>query len=255
MVDNIEIQEFHPHAKLYLVSYRSQGLLVKGYLAIPRGEGPFPLLIYCRGGIRNVGMTKLAWVDNYVSLGWMVFAPFYRGNRGGDGWEDFGGEDRYDVMEAVPKLEKHPLVDKKQIHIFGFSRGAIPALFTAIEYPSISSVAVWGGVTDVAQVYEERIDLRRMLKRVVGGSPGKKSEEYDRRSPLLFAHQLRCPVLIIHGKRDEQVSVQHSYRLAEMLETHQKPYTLWIHENQGHHYSLDEQRKTKKEMLQWMKRE
>jgi len=253
MIDQIEIHGFHPHAKLYIVSYLSQGLLVKGYLAIPRGEGPFPLLIYCRGGIRNVGMTKLAWVDTYVSLGWMVFAPFYRGNRGGEGWEDFGGDDRYDVMEAIPIMENHPLVNKKQIHIFGFSRGAIPAIFTAIRFPIIASVAIWGGVTDMVQVYEERVDLRRMLKRVIGGTPGKKPDEYYRRSPLFFAEELSCPVLIIHGKRDALVDVSHSMRLAEALETNHKPYTIWIHEKQGHLFSILEQKKTKKKMLDWMK--
>jgi len=253
MIDQIEIPEFHPYAKLYLVSYLSQGHLVKGYLAIPRGEGPFPLFIYCRGGLRNIGMTKLAWIDTYVSEGWMVFAPFYRGNRGGEGREDFGGEDRYDVIEAVPLLESHPLVDKNQIHIFGFSRGAIPALFAATQYPCIASAAIWGGVTDLLLTYDERVDMRRMLKRLLGGSPGKVQSEYDRRSPVFFAHELLCPVLIIHGKRDAQVGVDHAYRLAEMLETHRKPYETWIRENQGHHFSLEDQKVTKKKMLEWMR--
>jgi dipeptidyl aminopeptidase/acylaminoacyl peptidase len=92
MQSQIEIQEFNPNARLYLVTYLSQGFKVKGYLAIPRKKGPFPLLVYCRGGIRNVGMTRLAWVKRFVEAGYIVFAPFYRGNRGGEGREDFCGE-------------------------------------------------------------------------------------------------------------------------------------------------------------------
>ena len=30
---------------------------------------------------------------------------------------------------------------------------------------------LWSGVSDLAQTYEERIDLRRMMKRVIGGTP------------------------------------------------------------------------------------
>lgn len=255
MLNQIEIPEFHPYAKLYIISYLSEGMVVRGYLAIPRGKGPFPLIIYCRGGIRNVGMTKLAWVDEYVSFGFMVFAPFYRGNRGGEGREDFGGADRHDVMDAMAWLREHSLVDKKSIHIFGFSRGAIPALFTSIHDSSVASVVVWGGVTDLALTYEERIDMRRMLKRVVGGPPSKVPDEYYRRSPIHFAEQISCPVLIIHGAKDRQVGIEHAYRLARMLESRHKQMDLWIYEREGHHFILEEQGRTFKHMLNWMLRQ
>lgn len=252
MIDQIEIPEFHPYAKLYMVSYLSKGLMVKGYLAIPRGKGPFPLLIYCRGGMRNVGMTKLAWVAEYISGGFMVFAPFYRGNRGGEGREDFGGEDRHDVMDALTWLKEHPLVHKQHIHIFGFSRGAIPALFTSMHDPEIASAVVWGGVTDLVLTYEERRDMRRMLKRVTGGSPVKVPYEYHRRSPIHYAGQISCPVLIIHGARDRQVGMDHAYRLADTLEIYQRQKELWIYEREGHHFTVEEQSRTIRNMLNWM---
>lgn len=252
MINQIEIPEFHLCAKLYIVSYLSEGLMVKGYLAVPNGNGPFPLLIYCRGGIRNVGMTKLAWVNEFVSVGFMVFAPFYRGNRGGEGREDFGGADRHDVIDAINWLRMHPLVDKTNIHIFGFSRGAIPALFTSMHDPAIASAVVWGGVSDLVLTYEERADMRRMLKRVVGGSPSKVPEGYAWRSPIHYAEQMTCPVLIIHGARDRQVGVEHAYRLSSRLEYCQKQSDLWIYEEEGHHFRVAAQGRTMKKMMEWM---
>ncbi|RKD24432.1 hypothetical protein BEP19_08570 [Ammoniphilus oxalaticus] len=247
-----EIREFHFAANLNLVTYRSQGYKVKGYLATPKGAGPFPLLLYCRGGLRNIGMTKLAWIAHFVSRGFVVFAPFYRGNRGGEGREDFGGDDRHDVMDALSWLKQLPFIDPARIHLFGFSRGAIPALYTAMKFPEICSVAVWGGVSDLNLTYEERVDLRRMLRRVVGGPPWKNGKAYARRSPVFDIKTLECPVLIIHGKQDQLVGVAHAHRLAEALRQAGKRYQLWIDEQQGHLFNVAQQAVEMDRMLTWM---
>ncbi|MFC4766346.1 alpha/beta hydrolase family protein [Effusibacillus consociatus] len=251
MIDQVEIPEFHPYAELFLVTYLSQGLRVKGYLAIPAGEGPFPLLVYCRGGIRNVGMTRLAWVSRFVSEGYIVFAPFYRGNRGGEGREDFGGEDRHDVLDALSWLSELSQVNKSEIHLFGFSRGAIMALFAAMEFPFVKSVIVWGGVSDLALTYEERIDLRRMLKRVVGDSPQKVPEAYAWRSPIYRVDELSCPVLLVHGTKDEQVGIEHSLRLAAALKDNGKTYTCLFYEGWGHFFSAAVWEEAFSRMFQW----
>ena len=81
-------------------------------------------------------------------------------------------------------LANHPRVKKDSIHIFGFSRGGIMALWTAIEYPAAASMVTWGGVSDMFLTYEERVDMRRMMKRVIGGSPTKCPEHYESRTPL-----------------------------------------------------------------------
>lgn len=253
MITFRKIPEFHLSAALYLVTYRSQNYTVKGYFAVPKGKGPFSLLIYCRGGLRNVGMTKLAWIEHFVSRRFVVFAPFYRGNRGGEGREDFGGDDRYDVMDAIPWLKQHRLVDAERIHLFGFSRGAIPALYTAMSCSEICSVTVWGGVSDLTLTYEERVDLRRMLRRVVGGPPWKAPEAYRQRSPVLDVARLTCPALIIHGKQDQFVGVEHAFRLANALKNVGADYELWIEEEEGHLFTIKKQSLMMDRMLDWMR--
>lgn len=248
-----EIPEFHLSATLHVVSYPSQSLTVKGYFAVPDGDGPFSLIIYCRGGLRNVGMTKLAWIDHFVSRGFAVFAPFYRGNRGGEGREDFGGDDRFDVIDALPWLKQLRQVDPERMHVFGFSRGSIPALYTAMQCPEIRSAAVWGGISDLTFTYEERVDLRRMLRRVIGGPPWKVPEAYARRSPARDADLLTRPTLIIHGKRDRLVGVRHAYHLAEALRKAGKKIELWVEEDEGHLFSLEKQWATMDRMLEWMR--
>jgi len=253
MLEQREIPEFHLGAKLYLVTYLVAGLKVKGYLAVPQGTGPFPLLVYCRGGIKNVGMTKLAWVSRCVQEGYVVFAPLYRGNRGGEGREDFGGEDRLDVLEAIPWVMQLPCVDPQRMHLFGFSRGSLPALFAAMRYSCFRSVTVWGGVSDMVLTYEEREDLRRMLRRVIGGPPWKKPEEYERRTPIHRISDVTCPVLIVHGTRDRSVGVEHAYRLAASLERTGKTFEMMIYEGLGHHFPPMEMEQAWQRMFCWVK--
>ena len=140
-------------------------------LAEPKDGEAYDGFLYLRGGIKNVGKVRPARIVQFASEGFIVFAPFYRGNQGGEGNEDFAGEDREDAFSAFELLESMERV--KKVHIFGFSRGGVMALLTAIQYPDEALLVTWGGVSDMFLTYEERNDLRRMMKRVIGGTPTK----------------------------------------------------------------------------------
>ena len=112
----------------------------------------------------------------------LFLLPFIEEIKGGEGHEDFAGEDREDAFSAFELLASMERV--KKVHIFGFSRGGVMALLTAIQYPEAASLVTWGGVSDMFLTYEERNDLRRMMKRVIGGTPTKVPEEYRFRTPL-----------------------------------------------------------------------
>lgn len=218
-----------------LVTYFSQGLKVKAYLVKPVSEENrlWPGLVYCRGGIGRVGMVRLPRMMELAERGYAVMAPVYRGNLGGEGREDFGGDDLYDLIHAIRALRSFSFIERKRFPLIGFSRGAIMALLAAAECPDVGPVAVWGGVSDLLLTYEERVDLRRMLRRVVG-HPKKQEERYRRRSPRLSADRIDNPVLIIHGSEDRQVGVKHAHSLAEALEKAGKTYSMRLYDGLGH---------------------
>lgn len=242
----------NPHIRMYLVEYLSAGLRVKGLLAEPVAEGMYDGFLYLRGGIKSVGMVRPARIGQFASEGFVVFAPFYRGNRGGEGNEDFAGEDREDAFAAFDILKNHPAVMKDRIHIFGFSRGGVMALLTAIEKEA-ASLVTWGGVSDMALTYVERKDLRRMMKRVIGGSPKTALAKYTYRTPLYELEHLQCPVLIVHGERDEHVSVEHARRLEKrLLELGKKVETKYF-KDATHYFPPALNRKVVTEVGRWMK--
>lgn len=241
----------NPNIELSIVTYYSGGLKVLGLLAEPKAVGNYDGFLYLRGGIKNVGKVRPGRIIQFASEGFIVFAPFYRGNQGGEGNEDFAGDDRKDAFSAFVLLRNHPRVDK--VHIFGFSRGGVMALHTAIHFPEAASVVTWGGVSDMFLTYVERKDLRRMMKRVIGGTPTKFPERYRYRTPLFHLDSLKAPVLIIHGVQDHNVSVDHAYRLEKRMKALNKEVESWYFESYTHYFPPAINRQVVCDLTKWMK--
>jgi dipeptidyl aminopeptidase/acylaminoacyl peptidase len=241
----------HPEIELSIITYISNGLKVKGLLAEPKDDEIYDGFLYLRGGIKNVGKVRPARIVQFASEGFIVFAPFYRGNQGGEGNEDFAGADREDAFAAFELLNS--MVRVKKVHIFGFSRGGVMALITAIRYPSAASIVTWGGVSDMFLTYEERTDLRKMMKRVIGGTPTKVPEQYRFRTPLYTLETLEPPVLIIHGRKDHNVSAEHAYRLEKRLRALDKKVDCWYFNEYTHYFPPAINRKIVTGLTSWMK--
>jgi dipeptidyl aminopeptidase/acylaminoacyl peptidase len=139
---------------LYTITYRSGGFHVKAALAVPESPKPLPALLYCRGGINRVGRVRPERISQMASFGYIVLAPHYRGNEGGEGRDEFGGAEREDVSMAYELLRRWPLVDQTRISLYGFSRGGMMALFAAMEHRGFHAAVVWGGVSDLLLTYE-----------------------------------------------------------------------------------------------------
>ncbi|MGG1678015.1 alpha/beta hydrolase family protein [Neobacillus sp. NRS-1170] len=250
----LDIQRFpspNPKVELKVITYLSGGLRVKGMLAEPICAGRMDGFLYLRGGIKNVGKVRPSRIAQFAAEGFIVFAPHYRGNQGGEGNEDFAGDDRLDAFSAYLLLKSLPRV--QAIHIFGFSRGGVMALLTGIQFPDAASVVTWGGVSDMALTYYERNDLRRMMKRVIGGTPEKYPERYQDRTPLYGLENLASPVLIIHGVKDHNVSVEHAYRLEKRLNELDKHVACWYFEQFTHYFPPANNRKVVEDLTKWMK--
>ncbi|RHW40827.1 S9 family peptidase [Neobacillus notoginsengisoli] len=250
----LSIQTFpspNPDVSLFLITYFADGLKVKGMLAKPAAYEPTDGFLYLRGGIKNVGKVRPARIAQFASEGFTVFAPFYRGNQGGEGEEDFGGEDRMDAFAAYRLLKGLPGI--QDVHIFGFSRGGVMALLTALEFPDAASMVTWAGVSDMALTYVEREDLRRMMKRVIGGTPVKYPNRYEYRTPLYELECLKVPALIIHGAKDDNVSPEHSYRLEKRLNELGKPVESWYFGDYTHFFPPATNRKVVADLTKWMK--
>lgn len=242
----------NPNVRLKEITYWSCGLRIKGLLAAPVKEGNYDGMLYCRGGIQGVGMVRPARIAQFASQGLVVFAPYYRGNRGGEGRDEFVGEDRWDAVYGVDVLKQFCNPDK--VHLFAFSRGGMMALWTAVLREDISSLVSWAGVSDIFLTYEERLDMRRMMKRVIGGTPSNREDEYEERNVLERVEDIKAPVLIIHGREDINVSIEHAKVLEQALIGYNKIVETWYYPDYTHYFPSKVNRQVVKDVCTWMKK-
>ncbi|MCQ4085303.1 S9 family peptidase [Saccharibacillus sp. JS10] len=217
----------------------------------PTAKSNYPVLVYCRGGIGKVGRVRVDWLAEFASFGRIVIAPCYRGGESGVGYDRFGGADLEDSRIAMQIAQAIPQADSKQIAVLGFSRGSINGTDAAISEKA-THLVLWGGLSDLGQTYEERIDLRKMLKRVMEGSVYKIPEKYQERSPIYMAKDIECPVLVMHGTQDVQVKYEHAARMYAELQRLGKPGELFTLEDLGHHMPQKVRMKVLGDMFEWL---
>lgn len=243
----------NPKITLIEITYWSCGLRVKGMLAKPKKEGQYEGVLYLRGGIQSIGMVRPARIAQIASEGFIVFAPYYRGNRGGEGKDEFVGEDRMDAVYGVDVLKLFCLPSR--IHLFSFSRGGIMALWIAILRNDITSLVSWSGVSNIYLTYEERNDMRRMMKRVIGGTPTNNREAYEKRDALTMINEIEATSLIIHGRKDTNVSFEHALVLEQALLGNNKIVEAWYYSEYTHFFPSKVNRQIVKDACTWMKKQ
>jgi len=112
------------------ITYISDGLKVKGYVAYPADTSKkYPCVIWNRGGISEKGVidsyTARGLFGQIASWGYVVFASQYRGNAGGEGTDEFGGDDVNDVLNLIPLANGLEFADTEKWGIEGWSRGGL----------------------------------------------------------------------------------------------------------------------------------
>ncbi|WP_342514863.1 prolyl oligopeptidase family serine peptidase [Sporosarcina sp. FSL K6-1522] len=243
----------NPSVMLEEITYWSDGLKVKGLMAEPLSEGNYEGILYLRGGMQHIGMVRPARIAQFAAQGFVVFAPYYRGNRGGEGRDEFAGADRQDAVNAVDVLKQHPKTNPERIHLFAFSRGGIMALWTAILREDITSVVTWAGVSDVVFTYKERKDMRRMMRRVIGGTPNNMPDAYRERTALFRVKDIDAPILIIHGMLDMNVSFEQAKLLEHALQEQRKVYETWYFPEYTHFIPPVMNAQLVRDLCRWMR--
>ena len=217
------------------ITYLSDGLKVRGYISYPIEKSKkYPCVIWNRGGIGNKGaidsFTARGLFGQIASWGYVVFATQYRGNDGGEGQDEFGGDDANDVLNLIPLADKIENADTTKWGIEGWSRGGMMTYLALTRtnspaYPAggFKCAIVNGGIANLRCSSDESPFMRRLYEVTLGKY--KENEFYENcesRSIVKFAEKLSkyTPILIIHGTDDERVlphdSLDLSYKLLEL---------------------------------------
>ncbi len=194
------------------------GITIAAYVRKPAGPGPFPAVMLLHGGGQSkpatygLGRALKAPTADFLKAGWAVYSIDYR------------PQPRFmldpveidDCVAAFQTLRKLPYIDSNRIGLLGGSHGANLASRLASRVDACGVILCAPAALDLLEVKKAvgrgepvvgilKKLIAEMEKRHGGAAEeiAKEPAKYDYRSALTETAQVRCPVLIINGRNDD----------------------------------------------------
>lgn len=232
-LDDINMEELY---------YMSDGYRVKAMLASPKKKGKYPVIIYNRGGNREFSKVYPKRVVDILARiaqwGYVVIASQYRGVDGGDGQEEFGGDDVNDVLNLIPLLEHLPQADQDKIGMYGKSRGGMMTYLALMQTNKIKAAVVMGGVTDLSLANDNRNGEMEqyVYSQLIPDYWQNRDSLLWLRSAIHHVDKLpkSTPFLLLHGTSDWRVSPDETFNMAKAFQENSIPYRLVMFEGGDH---------------------
>lgn len=194
--------------------YRSaKGYEVHGFLARPRGPGPYGTVIWVHGGPHaHLEDSFSPGIAALLDQGLMVAAPNYRGSTGygRTHLDQLNGNPGFpeveDVVAGVADLKHRGLADPSRVVLMGASWGGYITLLGLGLHPTLFVAGVARvPVGDYVLAFEEESrPLQLMDESLFGGAPKDHPELYRERSPITYAQRLAVPVMVQAGENDSR---------------------------------------------------
>ncbi len=244
----VETMETTPEFTRYLMSYDSDGLTVYGFMNLPPGEGPFPVVIVIHGWVPPQSYRTLTYTTRYADAlaraGYLVIHPNLRNHIPSDVDPNpalFDAGYSLDVLNLMAYVRAEggqpgPLeqADADRLALWGHSMGGGIAIRTMVVEPRVEAVVLYGSMNADLYLNYERINTFWS-----GGTDGLEelatpAEVLARLSPVNYLDRVEAPVAIHHGGADSDVPVVWSIDLCERLTDLGKRVDCFIYEGQDH---------------------
>ena len=186
---------------------------VHAWLAVPKGEGPFPTILHVKGGPTSVMFDyyypeSQSWLDH----GFAFFSINYHGAT------TFGKEFEKSILGRLGELEiqdmaagyrwlvENGIAQPKAVFVTGDSYGGYLTLLALGKRPELWAGGMAGvAMADWTLLYEDENDSMQSYQRVLfGGAPEEKPEAHKKSSPITYAEQIQAPILVIQASNDSR---------------------------------------------------
>jgi dipeptidyl aminopeptidase/acylaminoacyl peptidase len=216
--------------KRYYIIYDSDGLSIHGYVNVPNGEGPFPVIMMLHGYIQPEKYTTLdytlRYADDLAQHGYIVLHPNMRNFPPSDSAENRHDNNTgytIDVLnllayfrEMAGKEGIFKSADLNRIGIWGHSIGGNIAMRTMSVEPDAFKAAILYGA--VSQRNGNILDSANI---------------YD------FS-DVETQISIHHGMNDDEIPVEQSQELCRQLKQLGKDPECFYYEGQPHTFYRDQ---------------
>lgn len=185
-----------------------------------------PGIVYVHGGPHGQTTRNFnEYVQFFVSRGYSVLAPNYRGSTGrGKVFKnairhDWGGMEAEDIREAGRWLKDKPWIDEDRVVVFGGSYGGYSTFVQLTRFPGEWCAGMaWVGITDLVSLYDESMPHYQSYLEQHLGDPEENKEFYRERSPITAAENVIDPLLIVHGLNDPRCPIGQARSFRDALE-------------------------------------
>lgn len=247
----------------YVVSYESEGLRIKGILAIPNGDPPaggWPAIVFNHGYIRPETYRReekyVAYIAGFASKGYVTFMPDFRGHQDSEGLPlgaYFSPAYTTDALNAFYSLAKYPDVNPERIGMWGHSMGGNITLRSMVVVRDVKAGVIWAGVVasyeDMLSNWRRGRPWRPSRRENMAHRPSRDDlmEEYgeidenrafwESISPIFFVSDISGPVQLNHGLADNSVPWEFSESLKLALEDVDKEVDYYLYQGADHNLS------------------
>lgn len=200
------------------------GTVVRSWLRLPDGDGPFPLVAFVHGGPwGSWNDWTYRWnPDPFVAAGYAVLLPDpaistgYGQHMIDRGNQQLGGTPFTDLLALIDAAEAREDIDATKTALAGGSYGGYLANWVAGHTGDrfrciITHASLWD-TTAMGQTTDNAVWDRAMAPQT----------QY---SPHRYARQIAVPMLVIHGDKDYRVPIGQAHQLWHALHTVTPPIT------------------------------
>lgn len=235
----------------YLISYPSDGLAIYGFMNLPKGEGPFPVIVAVHGYVDPWRYETLDYTTRYAdalaSASYLVLHPNLRGYPPSE-----DGPNRFRIGFAIDVLDLISLVaqtggqpgaleqaDPGRIGLWGHSMGGGISVRVMTVSPEVRAVVLYGAMSG-----DERLNYERIYYVFSEGARGQEElatpqEDLQRISPIYYLERVKAAVSIHHGEVDQEVPLEWSEDLCERLQGLEKAVECFTYPGQPHTFYGD----------------
>jgi dipeptidyl aminopeptidase/acylaminoacyl peptidase len=206
----------------------------------PSGERP-PLIVFSHGGPTSATTSALRLAVQYwTSRGFAIVDVNYGGSSGyGRPYRErlkgnWGIVDVEDCINAARYLEARGDVDGKRLAIRGGSAGGYTTLCALVFHDVFGAGASYFGVADLTALAQDTHKFESRYEDGLVGPYPAAAELYRQRSPVNFADQLSCPVILLQGLEDKVVPPSQAEIMIEALRAKGLPFAYIAFPTEGH---------------------
>ncbi len=206
-----------------------------------------PLIVMSHGGPTGATSSALRLgIQYWTSRGFAVVDVNYGGSTGyGRAYRErlrgnWGVVDTEDCIRAAEHLAAQGRVDGARLAIRGGSAGGYTTLCALTFHDVFAAGVSHYGVADAEALARDTHKFEsRYLDSLIGPYPEERAR-YRERSPIHFAEQLSCPLLLLQGLEDAVVPPQQAEVMVEALRKRGLPYAYLAFEGEQHGFRRSE---------------